>query len=247
MQLELSQETVEILKNYASINNIFLFHPGKNLKTINIRGNFLSIADIKEEIPTEFGVYDLSNFVSLLSSFKNPVITFSSDKRNDGTCTFVTISGKDQKGKFKFFGSPKKIIDPENKFTHLYQKDYQFPEPKVTFDLDKEVYNSCIKAASLINGTTDSSINFIIQSQGKDGINLSVSNPKVESENSYTINLDPTQQDNSFKLIFDISHISKLLSNDYEVSLSGKALNRFMSKTSNITYLITHNIDSTFG
>jgi hypothetical protein len=63
--MKLSNETVAILKNFGAINQGILFKPGKTLKTVSSHKNILAEVSIKEDIPAEFGIYDLNNFLSL--------------------------------------------------------------------------------------------------------------------------------------------------------------------------------------
>ncbi len=60
--MKLSNETLSVLKNFASINQGILFKPGKTIRTISTHKNILAEAVVSEEIPKEFGVYDLNNF-----------------------------------------------------------------------------------------------------------------------------------------------------------------------------------------
>ena len=58
--MKLSNDTLSVLKNFGSINQGLLFKQGKTLKTVSSLKNILAEATINEEIPTEFGVYDLN-------------------------------------------------------------------------------------------------------------------------------------------------------------------------------------------
>ena len=87
--MKLSNETLSVLKNFASINQGILFKPGKTIRTISTHKNILAEAVVSEEIPKEFGVYDLNNFFSVLSLHKEePVIDF--DEANELTAKYAT-------------------------------------------------------------------------------------------------------------------------------------------------------------
>ena len=62
--MKLSDRTINLLKNFASINQSILFKQGKSLRTISVMKNILAEQNIDEDIPQEFGVYDLSQFLN---------------------------------------------------------------------------------------------------------------------------------------------------------------------------------------
>ncbi len=57
--MKLSTETISVLKNFGAINQGIMFKKGKTLKTVSSHKNILAEVTIKEDIPAEFGVYDL--------------------------------------------------------------------------------------------------------------------------------------------------------------------------------------------
>ena len=61
--MNISTETLAILKNFSEINQNILFRPGKKLNTISQGKNILAEADITEKFDAEFGVYDLPEFL----------------------------------------------------------------------------------------------------------------------------------------------------------------------------------------
>ena len=58
--MNLSNDTVNVLKNFATINPNLVFQPGQKLKTISESKTILASATIVEDFPQEFGVYDLN-------------------------------------------------------------------------------------------------------------------------------------------------------------------------------------------
>ena len=97
--MKLSNETVAILKNFGAINQGILFKPGKTLKTVSSHKNILAEVSIKEDIPAEFGIYDLNNFLSVISLHKDDP-SFEFDEKQ------VTIVGNKGRSKIKYRFSP---------------------------------------------------------------------------------------------------------------------------------------------
>ena len=73
----LSKPTIEVLKNFCSINKSIVINPGNKLSTLSINKNILAIADIEEQFESQLSIYDLGVFLSGLSLFENPVFDFT--------------------------------------------------------------------------------------------------------------------------------------------------------------------------
>ena len=76
--MELNEDTLQILKNFASINSNIVFDEGSTVKTISEAKNILSEATISESFPQRFGVYDLNEFLGVLGLVDKPSLKFSS-------------------------------------------------------------------------------------------------------------------------------------------------------------------------
>ena len=123
--MKLSNDTLSVLKNFGSINQGLLFKQGKTLKTVSSLKNILAEATINEEIPTEFGVYDLNNFLSVVSLHKDdPSFEFSDNN--------VVIVGNGGRSKILYRFCAGNLINtpPEKALT--------MPEPEVSFSLSAE-------------------------------------------------------------------------------------------------------------
>ena len=59
--MKLSSETLGVLKNFGNINTGILFKKGKTLKTVSNHKNILAEVVIQEDIPVDFGIYDLKS------------------------------------------------------------------------------------------------------------------------------------------------------------------------------------------
>ena len=77
--MKLSKETTEILKNFAAINPSLVFQPGNVQKTVSPQKTVLAKANISENIGAEFAIYDLSQFISTVSMFVDPDLSFGSE------------------------------------------------------------------------------------------------------------------------------------------------------------------------
>ena len=70
--MELSDNTMSVLKNFAGINPNILIKQGTTIKTISEARNVLAAANVTEEFSNEFGIYDLSEFIGVLGLVDTP-------------------------------------------------------------------------------------------------------------------------------------------------------------------------------
>ena len=114
--MQLNKVTHDILKNFSEINTNILIKPGSELNTISTMRNIFAKATITESFDNEFGIYDLNEFLSVVSSLDKPSLTLQ-DK-------YMTISTEGSKSKAKYFYSdPSVIVSPK--------KDVNMPESDV--------------------------------------------------------------------------------------------------------------------
>jgi len=74
--MKLSDNTLNVLKNFAGINNSILVKEGNKLRTISVAKNILAEANITEEFPRDVAIYDLNQFLNGLSLHADPDLDF---------------------------------------------------------------------------------------------------------------------------------------------------------------------------
>ena len=58
----ISKETIDILKNFSSINKSIVIKPGNTIRTLSVNKNILASAKIEESISEQISIYALSSF-----------------------------------------------------------------------------------------------------------------------------------------------------------------------------------------
>ena len=140
--MKLSTETISVLKNFGAINQGIMFKKGKTLKTVSSHKNILAEVTIKEDIPAEFGVYDLNNFLSVVSLHKDDP-SFEFDEKH------VVICGNKGRSKIKYrFCEPTMIVTPP-------EKAIAMPDPEISFGLTAEDFDSVCESVGLLAACTD--------------------------------------------------------------------------------------------
>ena len=82
--MKLSDKTVGILKNFSTINQNILIKEGSKLRTMSTMKNILAEADVSEAFPTDFGIYDLNEFLGVLTLAKDADLNFDNQSILDG-------------------------------------------------------------------------------------------------------------------------------------------------------------------
>ena len=90
--MKLSKETIEILKNAASISNEVVINAGNMIKISSVGSRLLMYAEIEESFDTTFGISNLSNFISIISELKDFELEFPSLDRIIITSDNTTIT-----------------------------------------------------------------------------------------------------------------------------------------------------------
>ena len=221
--MKLSDSTLTLLKNFSNINQSILFKKGRSLRTISVMKNILAEVTINEEIPQDFGIYDLNQFLNGLSLHQSPDLDFA----NDG---YVVIKEGRSRSKY-FFADPAVIITPP-------EKDITLPSEDVCFEVSTDQLEKLLKASAVYQLPDLSAV-------GESGvIKLVVRDKKNDTSNDYAVVVGETDKEFSFN--FKVENI-KVLPGTYEVVVSQKLLSRFTSKNHDLTYYIALEPDSTFG
>ena len=220
--MKLSDSTLTLLKNFSNINQSILFKQGKSLRTISVMKNILAEATINEELPKDFGIYDLNQFLNGLSLHNNPDLDFENDN-------FVVIKEGRSRSKY-FFADPNVIVCPPDKSIDL-------PTEDVSFELKTEQLDKLMKAAGIYQLPDLSAI-------GEDGVvKLVVRDKKNETSNTFAVVVGETE--GNFVFNFKVENI-KLIPGSYDVVVSQKLLSKFTCREHDLTYYIALEPDSTY-
>ena len=219
--MNLSDNTLGILKNFAGINNSILVKEGNQLRTISVMKNILAEAQVPEDFPRQFGIYDLNMFLNGLSLHSDPNLDFEEE-------SYVTISEGRRKVKY-FFADPQVIIAPP-------EKEITLPTEDICFQLESVTLEKLLKAASVYQLPDLSAIS----ENGQ--IKLIVHDKKNDTSNEFAIVVGETDREFSFN--FKIENI-KIIPGAYDVVISSKLLSRFVNNNLNLTYYIALEPDST--
>jgi hypothetical protein len=221
--MKLSEKTISILQNFASINQSIFVKQGSTLRTISVMKNILAEAKVSETFPRDFAIYDLNQFLNGLKLYKDPELNFSND-------SYLLIQEGNRKIKY-FYADPSVIISPPD-------KNISLPSEDICFQLEHSILDKLIKASGVFQL-------FDLSAIGEGGvIRLVVRDKKNDTSNEYSVTVGETDVDFIFN--FKAENI-KIVPGTYDVVISSKQLSKFTNQNHDIEYFIALEPDSTFG
>ena len=140
--MNLSNETVSVLKNFSTINQNLVIKEGSSISTMSAMKNIVSRAEVSETFPRQFAIYDLNEFLSALSLFSEPDLDFQDD--------FVLVTN-DKGDKLQFYYSDPSVVSAPT-------KEITMPDADITFTLSNEQLNDITKAAIKITNQIHASV-----------------------------------------------------------------------------------------
>jgi len=221
--MKLSDQTLNILKNFAGINNSILVKQGTQLRTISIAKNILAEAAIDEDFPRDFAVYDLNQFLNGLSLHQDPDLDFTPE-------SYISIKEGKRRVKY-FYADPAVIVSPP-------EKEITLPSDDVHFQLESSALEKLLKAAAVYQLPDLSAV-------GEAGVvKLVVRDKKNDTSNEFAVVVGETDKEFSFN--FKVENI-KIIPGAYDVVVSQKLLSKFTNINCDLKYYIALEPDSTFG
>lgn len=220
--MKLSEKTISVLKNFATINQSIEFLQGNLLRTISPTNTILASIKLEEEFPRSFPIYEINRFLGTLSLFENPELDFT-DKE-------VLIFNETMRSSYKYCGSALMFNRPPD-------KKIPFSDPEVSFTLTHETFKKVINAANVLSLPE-------IAVVGNDGV-ITLEAMDVSNDSSDTFSAAVGETDNTFCLVFRTENL-KLMEGDYYVEMSAKRISHFKRTTDELEYWIALEQTSTF-
>jgi len=211
--VNLSKNTLAILKNFSSLNSNLLVNPGNVIKTITPSKNGMAVATVEESFDVEFGIWDLNKFLGVISLFNNPTFDFGekSVKLKNGGNSVVNY----------YYSEPRLLTHPT--------KDVNMPSVSVSITLTEKNFTELQKAASVMQ-LPDLSF----KSDDKTIVAM-VSDLADPTSNSYKLVVETDYNGPEFLFNFKMENI-KILPGDYQINFAKNVVGEFVHKTISVKY-----------
>ena len=214
--MKLSNDTREVLKNFSTINQNLLVKNGNTIGTMSAMKNIVSKATIPDTFENEFAIYDLNEFLSAMSLFKDPTLAFDEKSvclNEEGGGSNLTY----------MFSDPSIVTAPKT--------DINMPSVDVEFTFTQDTFNQILKASAVL-GVPD----VVLKGTAGGNIDLTVTDRKNDTSNDFSITVGDNAP-SDFTYYFKVENL-KLLSGDYKVQVSEKGISHFANVTKPIEYFI---------
>ena len=221
--MNISTDTLSVLKNFSDINQNILVKPGNKVQTISTMKNILAEAEISEKFDSEFAIYDLPEFLRAVELFQKPNLNFNGGSN-------VQIADNNSKQSIKYFFADKSVIVAPT-------KNITMPDKEVTFTLKKDDFARLQKGVMTLNLP-----DVAVKGDGK-SITLVATDKKNKSSNDYSISVGETNK--TFTAYFKAENF-KMVSDDYDVAISKQKISHFVNRNKPIQYWIALEPDSEF-
>jgi hypothetical protein len=214
--MKLSENTVETLKNFASINQGIVIHPGNKLRTISSSKAILAEAEIDETFTFEFGIYDLNKLLGVLTMTKGdaPEVNLEKDY-----ISFKGLGGKST-SRIRYTATNLILKPPASGIKASYE---------IKFDLTADTLDWVFNIASVLKCP-----NIVIEG---DGSTISLRAMDVKGEVVDDANVEVGTTDRTFKAALKVENL-KLIPGAYAVEVSSKGVTKFTSEDGKRVYYI---------
>ena len=221
--MKLTNETINVLKNFSTINQNLVIKEGSDISTMSAMKNIIAKATVEEKFAKEFAIYDLNEFLSALSLFSKPNLDFNDD--------YVVITEDGSNGKsLKYWHSDPSVVTSPT-------KEVTMPSTEIEFNLSSDTLSEVTKAAAVI-GVPD-----MVLESGE----LRVTDKKNDTANSYSTQvIDSDNTAEKYKFWFKVENL-KLLPGNYDVQVSEKRISHFKNSNLDIEYFIALEPESSYG
>lgn len=218
--MKLSENTINLLKNYAAINPMILVKEGNVLSTISPSRSILAKATVEESFPQQFAIYELPRFLGVLSLFKEPDIEF-------GEKQLRIVSGRQSVN--YTYADPSTIISPPN-------REIVFPGAQVEFTISQQDLQRIVRATGVLQ------LKSVVVIGDGEKIFIAAASAKNPTADSFSIEVGET--DKRFEIFYSAENIIKLISADYTVKISEEGLTHFVA--TNVEYFMASEAGSTY-
>ena len=219
--MELSKETQDILKNFSEINQSLAFKEGKVLKTVSPQKNILARAEVTEHFTKDFAVYELNKFLGTLSMFNKPTFEFNGNH-------VKMIEGK-KRVKY-IYADPSMFVAPP-------EKDIEFPDPEIEFNLTQADLDSLLRASAVLHLPEIGVVG--------NGSKMELTVMDVNNSSTDEVGIEVGDTDKNFQVVFKHENL-KLMRDDYDVKISSRGIAHFKSVGIGVEYWIATESSSKF-
>ena len=211
--MNISDNTLSVLKNFSGINQNLAVKSGNKIRTISPQKTVMAVAQVEDKFDSPFAIYDLNQFLSAVSLFEKPNFVFEDSN-------VVVANGKSS---IRYFYADESMV------MSAPERDIELPDTLVEFKLSVNDLKSTMQAASVLQAP-----NWSVVGNGSI-IEIVVGDVKNSTSNNYRVTVDATSEE--FEVVFKVDNL-KMMQRDYNVAVSSKGISHFTTEKGDLQYFV---------
>lgn len=222
--MRISEGTMDVLKNFSTINPSLAFKQGNTIRTVSEQKNILAQAVVEDAFPVDFAIYELNQFLGLASLFDNADFAFGEAD--------VTIRDEKNKSHSRYtYTDPSMVTSPP-------EKNLDMPDPEIQFSVTADDLKAVVSAANQLG------LPEVVVRGGATGIALVATDMKNPTSNEYSRDVGESNGD-IFNMVFKTENL-KFISGDYDVKISKAGISHFKNISGHIEYWVATETNSEY-
>jgi hypothetical protein len=211
--MNISDNTLSVLKNFSGINQNLAVKSGNKIRTISPQKTVMAVAQVEDKFDSPFAIYDLNQFLSAVSLFEKPNFVFEDSN-------VVVANGKSS---IRYFYADESMV------MSAPERDIELPDTLVEFKLSVNDLKSTMQAASVLQAP-----NWSVVGNGSI-IEIVVGDVKNSTSNNYRVTVGTTSEE--FEVVFKVDNL-KMMQRDYNVAISSKGISHFTTEKGDLQYFV---------
>jgi hypothetical protein len=211
--MNISDNTLSVLKNFSGINQNLAVKSGNKIRTISPQKTVMAVAQVEDKFDLPFAIYDLNQFLSAISLFEKPNFVFEDSN-------VVVANGKSS---IRYFYADESMV------MSAPERDIELPDTLVEFKLSVNDLKSTMQAASVLQAP-----NWSVVGNGSI-IEIVVGDVKNSTSNNYRVTVGTTSEE--FEVVFKVDNL-KMMQRDYNVAISSKGISHFTTEKGDLQYFV---------
>jgi hypothetical protein len=211
--MNISDNTLSVLKNFSGINQNLAVKSGNKIRTISPQKTVMAVAQVEDKFDSPFAIYDLNQFLSAISLFEKPNFVFEDSN-------VVVANGKSS---IRYFYADESMV------MTAPERDIELPDTLVEFKLSVNDLKSTMQAASVLQAP-----NWSVVGNGSI-IEIVVGDVKNSTSNNYRVTVGTTSEE--FEVVFKVDNL-KMMQRDYNVAISSKGISHFTTEKGDLQYFV---------
>jgi len=223
--MRISDETMDVLKNFSTINPSLAFKAGNTIRTVSEQKNILAQAVVEDTFPVDFAIYELNQFLGLASLFDNADFHFGEMD--------VTIRDESNSSRSRYtYTDPSMVTSPP-------EKNIDLENPEIEFNMTADDLKSVVSAANQLG------LPEVVVRGGATGIFLVATDTKNPTSNEYERHV-ASSNGAIFNMVFKTENL-KFIPGDYFVKISKSGVSHFKKVNGYIDYWVATEANSEYN